>query len=120
VPALLAVSASEGINLLRSMPSLLVTLQDNIGAARAVLERAEHLDMPSHRASPIIHLHIRAPAHTHLDPHTHTQAKSNPLSAVPRDAPPFDAARDDRLLQGIVDECLAQGVWIVRARRLRG
>ncbi|KAI9452052.1 hypothetical protein BJY52DRAFT_1214772 [Lactarius psammicola] len=55
VPTLLAVSASEGINILRNMPSILSTLQEN-----------------------------------------------------------------ENLRQDIVDEALAQGVWITRARRLHG
>ncbi len=43
-----------------------------------------------------------------------TAKSSNP-------APPaFDIAVEERLLQDIVDEALAQGVWITRARRLRG
>ena len=32
----------------------------------------------------------------------------------------FDIAGEARVLQDIVDEVLAQGVWITRARRLRG
>ncbi|KAH9019847.1 hypothetical protein EDB84DRAFT_1623252 [Lactarius hengduanensis] len=32
----------------------------------------------------------------------------------------FDTAGEGRLLQDIVDEALAQGVWITRTRRLRG
>jgi hypothetical protein len=39
VPALLAVSASEGINILRNTPSILSTLQKNVRAIRAVLDR---------------------------------------------------------------------------------
>ncbi|KAH9060259.1 serine palmitoyltransferase [Lactarius vividus] len=39
VPALLEVSASEGINILRNTPSILSTLQENACAIRAVLDR---------------------------------------------------------------------------------
>jgi 7-keto-8-aminopelargonate synthetase-like enzyme len=39
VPALLAVSASEGINILRNTPSILSTLPENVRAIRSVLDR---------------------------------------------------------------------------------
>ncbi|KAH9029593.1 pyridoxal phosphate-dependent transferase [Lactarius pseudohatsudake] len=47
VPALLAVSASEGINILRNTPSILSTLQENVRAIRAVLDRVEAITIPS-------------------------------------------------------------------------
>ena len=48
-------------------------------------------------------------------------AKSaNSAIPAPRNALSFDIAAEERLLQDIVDEALAQGVWITRARRLRG
>ncbi|KAH8988182.1 serine palmitoyltransferase [Lactarius hatsudake] len=107
VPALLAVSASEGINILRNTPSILSTLQENA------------ITIPSHAASPIIHIHLRsAPT---LSVSTSVSAKPpNPANPAPRDAPSFDIASEERLLQDIVDEALAQGVWTTRARRLRG
>jgi len=124
VPALLAVSASEGINILRNTPSILSTLQENVRAMRAVFERVDCITIPSHPASPIIHIHVRTPPATHLHPlapPSSAAAKpSNPASPVARDAPAFDIAAEERLLQDIVDEALAQGMWITRARRLRG
>ena len=56
VPALLAVSASEGINILRNTPSILSTLQENARTIRAVLDRVEAITIPSHAVSPIIHI----------------------------------------------------------------
>jgi serine palmitoyltransferase len=125
VPPPLAVSASEGINILRNTPSILTTLQENIRAIRAILDRVDCIGIPSHTASPIIHIHIhvRTPPATHLHPLSNvvSPAKpSNPASAGGRDAPAFDVATEERLLQDIVDEALAQGVWVTRARRLRG
>ncbi|KAH8977845.1 serine palmitoyltransferase [Lactarius hatsudake] len=119
VPALLAVSASEGINILRNTPSILSTLQENVRAIRAVLDRVEAITIPSHPASPIIHIHLRsAPT---LSVSTSVSAKPpNPATPAPRDAPSFDITGEERLLQDIVDEALAQGVWTTRARRLRG
>lgn len=108
LPALLAVSASEGINILRNTPSILSTLQENIRAIRNILERVDCITMPSHAASPIIHIYVRTQPLT-LSP---AAAKSTPLS--------FDIAMEERLLQDIVDEALAQSVWVTRARRLRG
>lgn len=122
---MLAVAASEGINILRNTPSILSTLQENIHAMRAILERVDCITIPSHLASPIIHIHVRTPPTTHLSPLSVPAASasakpSNPASPASRDAPTFDIAAEERLLQDIVDEALAQGVWITRARRLRG
>ncbi|KAH9009359.1 hypothetical protein EDB83DRAFT_462115, partial [Lactarius deliciosus] len=68
-------------------------------------------------ASPIIHIHPRsAPT---LSAST-SRSRRTPTTPAPRDAPSFDIAGEERLLQEIVDEALAQGVWTTRARRLRG
>ena len=107
LPALLAVSASEGINILRNTPSILSTLQENIRAIRTILERVDCITIPSHAASPIIHIYLRMQAPTLAA----TATKSTPS---------FDIAVEERLLQDVVDEALAQGVWVTRARRLRG
>ena len=109
LPAVLAASASEGINILRNTPSILSTLQENIRAIRTVLERLDCITIPSHAASPIIHIYVRTQPPTVA---AATKLANPPLS--------FDIATEERLLQDIVDEALAQGVWITRARRLRG
>lgn len=144
MPALLAVSALEGISLLRNSPSILSALQDNIRAARAILDRVDCISIPSHPASPIIHIQIRSPAaaasvastptlsppllhpsavslsHTHSS-HGHAH-KSSPNSAKPADAVnwDWDVEAEERLLQEIVEETLHQGVMITKAKRLRG
>ncbi|KII91569.1 hypothetical protein PLICRDRAFT_89845 [Plicaturopsis crispa FD-325 SS-3] len=126
MPALLAVSASEGINILRSTPSILASLQENVRAARAILDHVNGITIPSHPASPIIHIYIRPPTAL-LSPnstpppplHVHTH-KSSPSSVQPRDPPVFDIEAEEQLLQEVVDEALAQGVITTRARRLRG
>jgi serine palmitoyltransferase len=46
VPAILAVSASEGINILPNTPSIPSTLQENVRAIRAVLDRVEAITNP--------------------------------------------------------------------------
>jgi serine palmitoyltransferase len=112
MPGLLATSASEGIRILRSTPSLLSTLQENVRAVRAVLDKTECIDVPSHSASPLIHIHI----HAALTP----EPALGPTQIAPPGPPPFDIASEDRLLQDIADECGAQGVLVVRAQRLRG
>src|SRR5579864_8320659 len=99
LPAILAVSASEGINILRNTPSILSTLQENVHAIRAVLERVECITIPSHPASPIIHIYIRTPpaaTHHHLLPSSvpvpaasASTKPSNPASPASRDAPTF-------------------------------
>jgi serine palmitoyltransferase len=122
LPALLAVSASEGINILRNTPSILSTLQENIRAIRAVLERVDCITIPSHAISPIIHIYVRTPSVSpmHLHPVAAAKPPSNSATRAGRDAQSFDIVAEERLLQDIVDEALAQGVWITRARRLRG
>jgi serine palmitoyltransferase len=116
VPALLAVSASEGINILRNTPSILSTLQENVRAIRAVLDQVEAITIPSHAASPIIHIHLRS-----ATPMSSATLKApNPMTPAPREPPSFDIAGEERVLQDIVDEVLSQGVWITRERRLRG
>ncbi|KAI0062481.1 serine palmitoyltransferase [Artomyces pyxidatus] len=120
VPALLAVSASEGINILRNTPSILSTLQENIYAMRAILDRVDCISIPSHPASPIIHIYVRYASPNTLQLPTSSGKPSNPSSVQPRDPPVFDIEAEEHLLQDVVDEALAQGVWVTRARRLRG
>ncbi|KAH9021688.1 hypothetical protein EDB83DRAFT_2679269 [Lactarius deliciosus] len=85
VPALLTVSASERINLLRNTPSILT------------------IAIPSHAALPIIHIRLRSSA-----PAATVSAKpSNPATPAPREAPSFDIV-GERLLHDIVDDAGTQ------------
>ncbi|KAH9034406.1 hypothetical protein EDB83DRAFT_2525241 [Lactarius deliciosus] len=77
--------------------------------------RVEAITIPSHAASPIIHIHMRSVATPSA-----CAKLPNPATPTPREAPSFDIAGEERLLPDIVDEARAQGVWITRARRLRG
>ncbi|KAG6902291.1 hypothetical protein C0995_001901 [Termitomyces sp. Mi166 len=126
LPALLAVSASEGINILRSSPSILSTLQENVRAARAILDRVDCITIPSHPASPIIHIHVRFSSSSSLHPSSASlplsPKPSNPASPLPRDVISWDwnIETEERFLQDVVDEALAQGVMVTRAKRLRG
>ena len=124
MPPFLNVAASDGISILRSTPSILSNLQDNVHAVRAILDRVDCITIPSHPASPMIHLQVRLPSPTHLlpiaspnpSPHKH----SNPSYPVPRDVEQYDEELEERILQDIVEEALAQGVMITRAKRLKG
>ncbi|KAF9484302.1 serine palmitoyltransferase [Pholiota conissans] len=127
MPALLAVAASEGINIFRNTPSIFATLQENVRAARAILDRVDCITIPSHPASPIIHIHVRqqspaflVPPPIHSTPTPSRSHYSSILSA--KDVPGRDAEYDaeERLLQEVVEEALAQGVLVTRAKRLRG
>ena len=92
VPALLAVSASEGINILRNTPSILSTLQENVRAIHAVLDRIDAVTIPSHAASPINHMQLRSATLS-------ASAKPvNPATPAPRDEASFDIAGKERLL----------------------
>jgi len=125
MPALLAVSASEGIKILRNTPSIFETLQDNVRAARAILDRVECITIPSHPASPVIHIYVRqypallsasvsASSHTSSSKHHHSHASAKD---VVRES---EYELEERLLQDVVEETLAQGVIVTRAKRLRG
>ena len=116
VPALVAISTSESINIHRNTPSILSALQENVRAIRAVLDRVDTITIPSHAASLIIHIHLRSPAHSSAV----TLKAPNTSTPAPREPPSFDIADEERVLQDIVEEVLAQAVWITRARRLRG
>jgi serine palmitoyltransferase len=95
VPTFLAVSASEGINILRNTPSVLNTLQENVCAIRAVLDGINALTIPSHAASPIIHIHL----HTATPSLTIAAAKAQNLAAAAsRDASSFTIAGEERPL----------------------
>ncbi|KAI1792788.1 serine palmitoyltransferase [Ganoderma leucocontextum] len=121
MPALLTVAGSEGINILRNTPSILTTLQENVRAVRAILDRVDCITIPSHAASPVIHLQIRwATLQVPLMTSVPSNKPSNPLSVKPRDPPQFNIELEERLLQEVVEEALAQGVMITRAKRLRG
>ncbi|KAN0139459.1 hypothetical protein V8E53_002960 [Lactarius tabidus] len=113
VPALLDVSASEGINILRNTPSILSTLQEHVRDIRATRDRVEAIAIPPHAASPIIHIHLLSAASSS----SATLKPPNPTTPAPREALSFDIADEERVLQDIVDEVLAQGVWITRTCR---
>ncbi|KAH9008193.1 hypothetical protein EDB85DRAFT_1840014, partial [Lactarius pseudohatsudake] len=61
--------------------------------------------VPSHAASQIIHICLRSAATPSA-----SVKPPNPAIPAPRDAPSFDIAGEERLLQDIVDKALAQGV----------
>ncbi|KAG8893594.1 serine palmitoyltransferase component, partial [Tulasnella sp. 403] len=128
IPALLAVSASEGINILTSTPSLLQTLHENVIVIRSILEKVPDIEVTSHPASAVIHVALRqgTTASGFLLPNAvptqkvNPSAKSNPTLLPPKDYVEHDWKVEDRIMQEIVDEALAQGVLITRAQRLRG
>ena len=122
---MLAMAASEGMQILTSTPSILSNLHTNIFALRSILDKIDCITIPSHPASAIIHIHIRDPillsGNGLLGPaRAVSRRPSNPASLAPRDPVVFDIQAEEKLLQEVVDEALAQGVLLTRARRLRG
>ncbi|TDL27943.1 serine palmitoyltransferase [Rickenella mellea] len=123
MPALLAVSASEGIRILQNSPQtgVLERLRENVRAVRGVLGGVRCVEIPSCEESAIVHLYIRSSSSEEDQSYlTTTSAKNNPTSAQPRNPPTFHIASEERLLQHIVAECLSHGVMVTRAKRLRG
>ena len=55
-----AVSASESINILRNIPSILRTLQENVRAICDQLDRFQALTIYSHPSSSFFHIHFRS------------------------------------------------------------
>lgn len=118
MPALLAVSASEGINVLRNTPSVFETLQANVHAAHAILDKLDCITIPSHPASPVIHIYVRSPPPDVMSP---TSAKFHTNFVSPKDAVRLNEFNvEERLLQEVAEDCLAQGVIVTRSKRLRG
>ncbi|KAI9567630.1 pyridoxal phosphate-dependent transferase [Boletus coccyginus] len=103
MPPLLATSASETISYLRSTPSVLTTLHDNVDAIHSVLEKTEGITVLGHRAGPIIHFCLR---------------NSPQYLTVTPSAP--DHGAEEWVLQDIVDNALANGVFITRGKHLSG
>jgi len=131
MPASLAVSASEAIQILTNSPSTLSALHENVRLARSILDKVEGIHIPSHSASPIIHIQLTksTPLAITSPPKSPKRgpslepiqiSKSNPQSVLPAHPLQFDVEAEERILQEIVDEVLAQGVLITRAKRLRG
>lgn len=129
MPALLAVSASEGINILRNTPSILETLQENVRAARAILDKVEVITIPSHPASPIVHIYVRQTPPALLSPPSSSTSavalkpqysNSHSIASAKDIGCEAEYESEERLLQEIVEEVLAQGVIVTRAKRLKG
>jgi serine palmitoyltransferase len=123
MPAALSVAASESIMILRDTPSILSTLQDNVRTVRSILDRLDCITIPSHHTSPIIHIHIRPASASSLVPTAVPPSAlkpSNPASVHPRNPQVFDIEAEEKLLQEVVDDVLAQGILTTRAKRLRG
>ncbi|BEI80279.1 hypothetical protein CcaverHIS002_0108080 [Cutaneotrichosporon cavernicola] len=106
LPAMHATVSGEALRVMQARPDLIPTLHANVQAFRAQLTRietapeggAENRDalvsIPSHPESALIHIFLQTP--------------------------PPSLEEEEALLQEIVDEALAGGVLITRARRLRG
>nr|ODN90088.1 serine palmitoyltransferase [Cryptococcus depauperatus CBS 7841] len=107
LPALLATTASTGIDMLVSQPSLMSSLQTNVQTFRQQLVKIEAtaegdqenkdalISIPSHVDSALIHIFLLKP--------------------------PATLEEEERILQDIVDEALnSHGLLVTRARRLRG
>jgi len=100
MPALLATSGSEAITFHRQNPSILLNLQDNI---RAVLEKIEGITLLGHCASPTMHFCLRI--------------QQQPLSVT---QPTYDYKAEERILQDIVNDAIANGVLLTRVKHLPG
>lgn len=110
LPAMHATVSSAAVKMMEENPGLISALQDNIRAFRTQLAKLEPsspfaegrggenpdalISIPSHPDSALIHIFLIKP--------------------------PGTLEEEEDLLQEIVDEALANGVLVTRARRLRG
>jgi serine palmitoyltransferase len=83
---------------------------------RAALGPVEAITIvPSHAISQIIDIHQSSAMPSSFL----TLEAQNPANPALREVPLFDFSREERVRPDIVDEVLAQGMRITRARRLR-
>ena len=90
---------------------MLSTLQENVRAICAVLDRIDSLTIPSHATSPIIHIHLRTATRSLT---VAAPKVLNPATEASRDALSLDIVGEEHLLQqqDTVDGVLLLGVRI--------
>ncbi|CDH57970.1 serine palmitoyl transferase subunit [Lichtheimia corymbifera JMRC:FSU:9682] len=106
IPAMLAVSASEGLKYIQENPQMLRDLTDRARAFRQTLTH-KSLENLIEMSSPDLH----SPA-----PFFHIRINPTFLKSRSRDGHEFSREDEERLLQDVVDECAAQGVLLTRAK----
>lgn len=92
MPAMLAVTTSKAIELVRQDPQLFARLRDNAKTFRTGIDTAPEIECVAWERSPMVHLRLAKPAATEAD--------------------------EMRLLRDITDDCLAHGVLCVRAKQV--
>lgn len=82
--------------MLSTTPQIRTSLNDNVKILRTTLAKLEDVSIyiPSDPVSALVHIYMKNP--------------------------PEDVDHEERMLQDVVDEALAQGVLITRSARLRG
>lgn len=82
--------------MLAESPQIRISLNDNVKILRTTLAKLEDVSIyiPSDPVSALVHIYMKNP--------------------------PDDIEHEERMLQDVVDEALAQGVLITRSARLRG
>ncbi|KAJ3014602.1 serine palmitoyltransferase component [Thoreauomyces humboldtii] len=94
LPALLAVSAIEGIKYLEAHPEQLVRLRENSNTMRLALEKGvQGVDVQGEPGAPILHVRFK-------DPNVASRSRDD----------------QERALQDCVDECIRNGVLVTRAK----
>ncbi|KAK9328592.1 pyridoxal phosphate-dependent transferase [Lipomyces starkeyi] len=91
LPGYLAATASESMSIMQSSPEIFTQLLSNTRAFRAIIDKMTYMYSPSDPDSPLIHLQ--------LNPEVLESRKIDD---------------EDKFLQDVVDECIANGVLISR------
>ncbi|KAH6902000.1 hypothetical protein BKA70DRAFT_678132 [Coprinopsis sp. MPI-PUGE-AT-0042] len=74
-------------------------------------------NVPSHPASPSVHITLKTPA---APPSPSLHPSSAGKHGKQAQQPEWDTHAEEKISQEVVEECLAQGVMVTRAKRLRG
>ncbi|KAK9469897.1 pyridoxal phosphate-dependent transferase [Lipomyces arxii] len=96
LPGYLAATASEAVSILQKSPDLFATLNSNTRAFRAIIDKSQYVTSPSDLESPVIHLRL-----------------SDEVVTTRK------IVDEDRLLQDVVDECVANGILITRNKTVQ-
>jgi len=109
LPAMLATTASETIRLLRENPDHYLTpLRENIKTFHTtLLTKSEFMTITSSLLNPVVTITLNV-----------KRQQQQPTLAVQTSVSGISAADEERLVQDVVDECLANGVLVSRIKRI--
>lgn len=116
MPVMIANGATTAMHLLSTQPHRLTSLQKNVRAIRAVLDRIDSVMIPSAPESAMIHVEIRSKYAPNNSRALNLPGTDMAIATAEHD---LTTEQQERLLQDIVTRALNQGVFVCRSRRLQ-